>query len=155
MGANGIVLAEEGHFVTLIAANDQGAATSSEVFSMENWSHATILCVKGGGSAVTVTLENCTAFSGAGHATMDFSYYAENTASGDTLGARTAATTAGVALSTNTGTMLIIEVDADELPDGSPFLRVKHDTVANSDISITAILSGGRYQQGITSTVIV
>ncbi|KKL05912.1 hypothetical protein LCGC14_2601270, partial [marine sediment metagenome] len=76
------------------------------------------------------------------------------TASGDTLSARTAATTAGVALSTNTGTMLIIEVDADELPDGSPFLRVKHDTVTNSDISITAILSGGRYQQGITSTVI-
>lgn len=153
MGAHGITLAEEGHFVTLFAPDAWSSAASSEVFSMENWSHATIIVSKGAGSAVTIILENCTAFAGTGAATMAFDYYTETTAAGDTLSARTAATTAGVALDTDTGTLLIIEIDDDELPDGSPYVRIKHDAAGAIDFGAMAVLTGGRIQQseGLTA----
>ena len=151
----GTTLAESGHFVQLFAAADQTTAASSEVFSMRDWAHCSILINKGAGSACTIQVENCTSFAGAGAATMTFGYYLEGTAAGDTLAARVEATTGGVAIDADTNTMLIIEVDAEALPDGSPYLRIKHTANTASLWSANAILTGGRYQRDSTATAIV
>ncbi|GAG32486.1 unnamed protein product, partial [marine sediment metagenome] len=65
---------------------------------------------------------------------------------GDTLGAKTAATTAGVALNANDDTMVIIEIDASQLPDGSDWINLTTTSVSASIFQVTAILSGYRYQ---------
>ena len=153
--SKGVTLAEVGHFVQLFAAADQTSAASSEVFSMRDYSHCTILINKGAGSACTIQLENCTSFAGASPATMAFGYYLEGTAAGDTLAALVVATTAGIAIDADTGTMLVIEVNDDELPDGSPYLRIKHDANTASLWSATAILTGNRFGQAQTRTEIV
>jgi len=151
---NGITLSEEGHFVTLFDSDDQGAAGSSEVLSMKNWAHCTILISKGAGSASTIVVKNATSFAGAGAATMPFAYYKENATDGDTLSARANATTAGTALSSSAGTILAIEIDADELPDGSPYLYITHNTTTASEFSAMAILTGGRFQKSESDTAI-
>lgn len=151
----GTTLAESGHFVQLFAAADQTTAASSEVFSMRGYAHCTILVNKGAGSSCTITVENCTSFAGAGAATMTFGYYLEGTAAGDTLAARVEATTAGVAIDADTNTMLVIEVDAEGLPDQSPYLRIKHTANSASIWSANAILTGGRYISGETLSQII
>ena len=151
----GFNIAEQGHIVQMLAPIDIAAATSSEVISMENWSHVTFICQKGIGSACTIQLEECTAFAGTGAATRIFSYAYERTAAGDTLTALAVATTAGIATTTSSGELLVIEVDADELTDGYPYLRLKCSATGANLGAWVAVLSGGRYQSDITETVIV
>jgi len=156
MGRSGFTVAEQGHVVSMVSPVDVTVATSSEVISMENWSHVTFICMKGAGSSATIQLEECTSFAGAGAATRIFSYAREATAAGDTLSALTIATTAGIALTTASGVLLVIEVDADELTDGYPYLRLKCADPGTSSLQAwVAILSGGRYQEDITATAIV
>lgn len=155
MGAHGMNICEEGHVVSLFDAGNHSTAASSEVFSMKNWDHATIIIQKGAGSASTVILEECTDFTPTTAATMPFVYYLESTAAGDTLATKAAGTTAGVALPTGTGTLLIIEVNSEELSDGYPCLRIKHDANTTCAFCAVAVLSGGRYQADTTATAIV
>jgi len=155
MGRSGFNIAEQGHVVQMLAPLSVSAATSSEVISMENWSHVSFICMKGAGSSATIQLEECTSFAGAGAATRIFSYAREATAAGDTLSALTIATTAGIAMTTASGVLLVIEVDADELTDGYPYLRLKCADPGTTHLGAwVAVLSGGRYQEDVTSTVI-
>jgi len=154
---NGFNLVENGHFVNLLSpADDNTTAATSEVFSMENWSHASIVIHKGSGSASTIILEECTSFAGAGHRTfLPYQYAQEATAAGDTTDAALAAgTTAGVAFSANDGTFLIFEINAAALSDGYPYVRFYFDVNAASEWGAMAILSGGRYQKDINATAI-
>ena len=151
----GFCVAEQGHIVQLLAPVDINAATSSEVFSMENWEHATIICQKGTGSACTIQVEECTAFAGTGAATKTFRYCYERTAAGDTLTALATAGTAGIAHTTSTGELLVIEIDSDELTDGYPYVRIKCSATGANLGAWIAILSGGRYQEDITATAII
>ena len=157
MGRSGFNIAEQGHVVQMLAPVSLGAATTSECISMENWSHVSFICMKGAGSAATIRLEECTAFAGTGAATRIFSYCIEEVAAGDTpAAALQSATTAGIALSTGSGIYMIIEVDADELTDGYPYLRLKCADPGTAHLGAwVAVLSGGRYQKDITATAIV
>ena len=155
MGRSGFNVAEQCHVVSMLSPVDITGATSSEVISMENWGHATLICMKGVGSACTIQLEECTAFAGTGAATRIFKYAYERTAAGDTLTALATATTAGIATTTSSGELLVIEVDADELSDGYPYLRIKCSATGANLGAWLAVLSGGRFQKDITDTVIV
>jgi len=150
------VVAEQGHVVTLLAPQSQTAALTSDVFSMENWSHATIIVLGGAGSACTVTVSECDNFTPSNAATKVFNYAVEATALGDVLDAALqAATTAGVGIGTATGTIMVIEIDSDELSDGYPCVQINvTDPGTSKLISAHAILSGGRYQKDITATAI-
>ena len=50
----GFYLPEDGHVVMLFNPADLSAASSSEVFSMENYNHVDILVHKGAGSACAI-----------------------------------------------------------------------------------------------------
>ena len=152
----GFTIAEQGHVVTLIAPISISAAATSEVFSMENWGHATIIVQGGAGSACTVTVSECDDFDPTTAATKTFMYCKEATASGDVADAAlAAATTAGTSVGTATGTFLIIEIDNDELSDGYPCVQINlSDPGTSKVVSAVAILSGGRYQKDITATAI-
>ena len=147
----------EGHFVLGVAPVDIDAgAQTSDAFSMENWSHATIIIALGvTGAASTVTVKENTAADGSGATAIAFNYYGEATAAGDTLGARTSASASGFATATTDGIFYVIELSAEELSDGYPWGTVHmSDPGAATFASINVVLSGGRYQEVEGATAI-
>lgn len=154
--SKGFVAAEMGHIV--LALQPQGttvvAALTSDTFCMKGWSHATILVAGGIGSTATaVTVGECTSFAGSDRTALTFRYAKETTTLGDTLdSALTVASS--LTLGATAATFAVIEIDADELTDGYPYVQVNCGTTANKDLCIFAILSGGRYQEDITATAI-
>ena len=155
-GSKGIVVAEELHVVLATAPVDVNSGVSSDVWSMANHSHVSILVVLGvTGGATTITVEECDNFTPSNTTAIAFSYYKEETAGGDTLGGRTAATTAGFAASTNDGVFYIIEIDASQLSDGRPNLRVVASDPSGATFgAIIPLLSGSRYAQPESATAI-
>ena len=147
----------EGHFVLGVAPVDIDAgAQTSDAFSMENWSHATIIIALGvTGAASTVTVKENTAADGSGATAIAFNYYGEATAAGDTLGASTSASASGFATATTDGIFYVIELSAEELSDGYPWVTVHmSDPGAATFASINVVLSGGRYQEVEGATAI-
>ena len=61
-----------------------------------------------------------------------------------------------ITIAAGTGGFAVIELDSDELADGYPYLQVNITDPGTAKLaSGVAILSGGRYQEDITATVIV
>jgi len=149
-------------FVPLIVpkADVFASASTSDVFKMTNHNHATMYVHCGASSAdadVTITVQEQTSSTQAGAVDIGFNY--RTRATGDTWGALTAATTAGVDPSTATlgGWTVAIELDADELSDGSNWVSL---TVTESTDSVAivggafAILSECRYAEDVIATAI-
>ena len=146
---------EMGHVVTLIAPVSAGVALTSDIFSMANWEHASIIVSAGAGSGLTVTLYECVGFGATGATLIGYQYAQEEVAGGDTLGAAlTAAGTGGVSMTSASGIFMVIELDHDQLSDGYPCVRLNTSAAAARLVGATAILSGGRYQEDITATAI-
>lgn len=141
------VTAEEGHVVQAVAPVDINGGVSSDVFSMKGHQHASIMLGLGVTfGAATVTVEACDDFTPTTTEAIPFAYYAEETDGGDTLGARQAATAAGFATTPNDNAFYVIEVDAAELPEDKPNLRVVVSDPGGVTIAtILVVLSGARY----------
>ena len=158
MAAQGFSIGEgQGHYVLGTAPVDIDAgAQTSDAFSMANYSHATIIISLGvTGAASTVTLKENTAADGSGATASAFAYYSETTAAGDTTSSRTAATSSGFATSTNDGVFYIIELNAEDLSDGSEWVTVHmSDPGAATFASIGVVLSGARYGEVEAPTAI-
>ena len=150
---NQFVLAEMGKPVVGVAPVDiGGAAKTSDYFSMENYSHASILIVCGLiGNAATITLFQSDDSSGSTSAAIAFKYYQ---VTAGVTGARTTATTAGFSTGTDANAMFIIELDAADLAEGYPWVTVKTTNAAANVIAIIPILSGARYAQDVPPSAI-
>jgi hypothetical protein len=158
MAAQGFSIGEgQGHFVLGVAPVDIDAgAQTSDAFKMTNYTHATIIIALGvTGAATTLTLKENTAADGSGATAIAFSIYSEATAGGDTTGARTAVTSSGVALGTGDSIFYIVELNAEDLSDGSEWVTVHlSDPGAATFASIGIILSGARYAEVEAPTAI-
>ena len=153
----GFVMAEMGHPVNIIPPIDITGGVTGDVFSMKNYAHATIIIQIGVSAAAftKIIVNECTDFAAAGATAIPFSIYKEETAAGDTLGARTAVLAAGVTPSANDNIMYVIELDAAELTADSHFVQLSLTNPANSVIaSALAILSGSRYAEESSPTAI-
>ena len=153
----GITIAEECHVINATPPIDVGGvAKVSDVWNMANYAHASIIITMGVvGNTTTFTLFEATSSTAGTETAINYDYYAETTAAGDTLGDRT--TTAGgtgFASGTNNSTTFVIEIDASELTDGYNWMRIKTDAAAAALVSVVVILSGSRYQQAVTPTAI-
>lgn len=157
MGAKGFVIGEEGHVVNILPAQSIGGAVTSDIFSMAGYSHCTILVSAGSTNA---DAGNITIQAGTGFSTtttqIDFAYYAEETAAGDTLATRVVAAAAtGIDVSGNDNIMYVIEIDAAELPAGKPNLQLLWSAPGGATIaSAVAVLSGARYGMDQSPTAI-
>ncbi len=145
----GINIAEQCHVVNIIPPFGSAAATKdSDVFSMKNYAHATIILQVGAqAGSFTAKLYECDDFTPSNATAIATAVYKEETGDGDTLGARTAVTAAdGVATATTNNIMYVFEVDAAELTDGYPCLQLKLSALDNTTyVSAIAILTGARY----------
>lgn len=150
MSGKGITIAEDCHVVNILPPQDVSGAVSSDVFSMEGYSHATIIVTAGStnADAGNITIEECDDFTPTTDTAIDFYYYAETTAAGDTLGERTKAVAAtGIDVSGNDNITYVIEIDASELSEGYPCLELKWSACGGATYgSAVAVLSGSRYQ---------
>ena len=146
----------EGHLVNILAPVDINGGKSSDVFSMEGYSHVDIIIQLGvTHAASTVTVEECDDFTPTIDTAIAFSYYSETTAGGDTLSVKAAADTAGFATSANDGVFYVISIDASQLSDGYPCLIVKFSNPGGATFgSAVAVLSGARYGNEASATAI-
>lgn len=154
----GINIAEQLHVANIIAPVSIAGAIVSDVFSLKNYSHATIIVTAGATNADAgfITVEECDDFTPTNDTAIPFSYYAEETAGGDTLGVKTAAAAAtGIDVSANDGIIYVIEIDASQLSAGYPNLYMKWSAPGGATlVSAVAILSGPRYSGAESSTTI-
>ena len=149
-------LAQQAPPVNVLPPVDVNGGATSDVWSMKGHDHASILLTLGvTGGASTVTVEECSAADGSGATAIAFHYHAEAEEAGDTLSVRQTATAAGFATSTNNAIMYVIELDAAELSDGFPFVRVAlSDPGSPTLAAAVAFLSGGRYTSDQAPTVL-
>lgn len=151
------VAAQDGHIVNILPPVDITGGKDSDVFSMAKHGHASI-GIQIGVSAAAFTkiiLQACDDFTPSNTTDIAYRMYKEETAAGDTLSAVEAVAATGKTPSANDNIMYWIEIDADELPDGKPNLRLHLTNGANSVIaSAVAILSEARYSGDQNDTVI-
>lgn len=153
----GFNIAEQGHDVNVLPPIDINGGAVGDRFTMKNYGHASILVQIGvSGAAFTkIIVKECTLASGGTATAIAYSIYKEETAAGDTLGARTAVAAAGYTPSANDTIFYRIEIDARELSDGFEWLEVSlTNASANSVLAaISAQLSGARhaYEQSDTA----
>lgn len=153
----GFNIAEQGHVVNIIPPVDiNGSGASSDVFSLENYQKAQIILTLGvTGAASTVTVKECDDFTPSNSDAIAFNVYKEESGSGDTLGERTAVASTGFATGTDDNITYVIDIDAAELSDGYPCLQlVMSDPEAATVVSAVAVLSGARYAEEESPTVI-
>ena len=152
---SGINIAEQCHVVNATPPIDiNAAAQTSDYWSMEKYSHASIICTFGvTGAASAITVEESDNLSGSNTTAITFDFYAEETAAGDTLTKGTSA--ASITTSTEDSITYVIEIESAQLTDGYPCLCVKAaDPSAATLYSCVAILSGARYADATTPTAI-
>lgn len=154
----GTTIAEQFHVVNILPPVSITGAVTSDVFSMKNYSHCTIIVQAGvtNADAGFVTIEECDDFVPTTDTAIAFSYYAEETAAGDTLGARTAAVAAtGIDISANDSIFYVIEIEASQLSAGFPNLYLKWSAPGGATlVSAVAILSGAKYGGTLSPTAI-
>ena len=153
----GFVIPEQGHIVNILPPIDVTGGVDSDVFSMRHAGHVDIIISMGvQAAASTITVEECDDFTPSNYTAIAFDYYYEDTSSGDTLSDRTAATSSGISSTTDNNIFKVISIDASQLTDGYPCLRVRFsDPGGSAIISAIAVLSGQRYQEENTPTAIV
>ena len=156
MGAKGTVIAEEFHVVNILPPQSATTALDADVFNMKNYAHATIIVQFGttNADAGNITVEECTAADGTGATALtELFVYAETTAAGDTLGART--DDPSIDVSANDNVMYVIEIDASELTAGYNYIQVAYSVPGGATlISAVAILSGARYAKDQSATAL-
>jgi len=144
----GINLAEQCHVVNILPPQSISGAVTSDVFSLKNHQHATIIVTAGAtnADAGNITLEECDDFTPTNDTAIGFSYYKEETAAGDTLSAKQVATATGIDVSGNDNITYVIEVDAAELSEGFKNLILKWSAPGGATlVSAVAVLSGSRF----------
>lgn len=151
------VLSQESHIVPIIFPQGSAAPTiNSDVFSMKDASHATIILtigVQGGAASFTVVAGSN--FTPSAEVAIGYNQAAEVSTGGDTLGALAAVAATGTVTAATNNITYVIEVDVEDMPEGYPNLQLKLADLDNTTyVSAVAILTGLSYQGDETRTQI-
>lgn len=152
-------MAQQGHFVNALPPIDVSGGATSDRWSMAKHSHASIVVAVGVSAAAlsSIVLQASTDAAGNGAEAIGFDYFEETTAAGDTLSAKKTATATGITSpSANDNIFYVLEVEADQLPEGKPFLAVVLNNASGNSVvaAVGAVLSGARYQHDQNETVL-
>lgn len=145
------------HIIPIIHPVDTTtAAPTCDIFGMQDYNHATIILQTGTNSkGFAVTVENCSSAAGAGNVALSQFYYREM-ATTDTWGALTASGGTLTVADADDNHVFAIEIDADELTDGKPYVKLTcaAPVSGNNYVSAIAILSESRFMRDIPVTAI-
>jgi len=150
-------LAEQAHIVNILPPVDINAGVTSDYFSLKNYGHCSIIITAGvTGGTSDVTVEESTNNAGGATTAIGFSYYAETTDAGDTLGDRTTVDNGGFTTSANDNITYCIDIDATELTADYPYLVLKMaDPSGATFAGAIAVLTEPRYGAENTTSAIV
>jgi hypothetical protein len=158
----GFPIAEAGHVVNVLPPVSVSGGKTGQYFSTKGWDHVSILVMIGAqaGTSTKIFVNAAQDASGTNATAIPFYVYKQETsgASKDTLGARTAVTSAGLTPSGNASIFYVIELDSAELQsaqgDGYPYLTVQVTDSGNVNIwGVVAVLSAGRHAFAGSPTV--
>lgn len=155
--SKGFYTAQDGHVVPVLAPVDITGGKVGAAFSMKNHAHASILLQIGvSAAAFTKILVNaCTDAAGSNPTAIPFDIFTCENANTDVTSGRTPVPVAGYTPSAVDQIFYVIELDASQLPQGSPYVQLQLTNGANSVIaSAVAILSGGRFVNDQSATVL-
>jgi len=147
-------LAEKYHVVGLVSPVDTASTTvNSDVINMGK-NHAACIAVYIGtitGDTAVITVEECDDVTPSNSTAIDFRYRESGaTGTSDAFGDMATAASTGVTVAaTDDDHIFLIDIDADELSDGYPYLRVVIDPGASAsacEVAVVAFLDG-RYKQ--------
>lgn len=106
-------------------------------------------------AATKILVNACTDAAGTSPTAIPFDIFSCESANADVTSGRTAVAAAGYTPSNADGIFYVIELDASQLPQGSPYVQLQITNGVNSVIaSAVAILSGGRYINDQSATVL-
>ena len=154
-----MIFSQKNQIVMALApdADRYNGSPASDVISMKHYGHVCFVVLEGDGGVgtATITAEECTAADGTGATAIGFRYRLATT--GDTWGTLTTVASSGYLTLAGANKMILIEIGADELSDGSPFVRLQltEDDSTAVDAAIIAICSEARYGAAILPTAIV
>ena len=145
------------HIVPIIHPVDTTtSAPTCDIVGMQKYNHLTFILQTGTNSkGFAITVEECsTAAGGSNVALSDFNY--REMATTDTWGALTASSGTLTVADADDNHVFAIEIDADELTAGKPFVSLVCAAPAsgNNFVSAIAILSEPRYAQDVPVTAI-
>jgi hypothetical protein len=150
---------EQHKIVPVLEAEDHAAGASGDSVSMENYGHLTLIIIFGEltGDAVLTVASGATA--GTATTAETFNYRATaadlKNATGDNLGDESTSAALTLTAATYEDRMIVVEMDADELTDGQPWVTPAISSAASQCFaSIVAILSEPRYAQAVPPTAI-
>lgn len=155
--SKGLYSVQDGHWVPLLYPVDETGGKTLKPFSMAMYAHASIVLLIGVSAAApgAITVNACTDAAGDNPTALAFNLFKGETTNVDTLGARTAVAAAGYTPPATDSIFYVIEIDADQLPQGSPYVQVVEADTTNSVISsAVAYLSGGRQTCDQSATVL-
>lgn len=133
-----------------------GSPASTQAVNMGQYEHATFILQEGAGGAgtATITMEACTTAAGAGATTIPFRYRLCGTQ--DTWAAPVTVAATGYLTIAAANKMVAVEVDAEELTAGYPYLRMTLTVGVTTAVAagVIIILSGARNPQNVPVTAI-
>jgi len=150
MSAKGFWASQDGHVVSLISPQSISGGVTGQVFNMEGYHHASIIVQLGAQAAAAskILINACTDAAGDGATAQPYSLFTQETAglTNDVLSVRQSVSAAGYTPSASANIFYVIEIDADQLPVGYPFVQLQITNGANVDYaSAVVVLSGGRF----------
>lgn len=151
-----MIFTEENMVVPALYPNADlyAADPATDVVNMKLYDHVTFILTEGEGGTGTVKIqvEECTSAAGAGNTAIAFNYRVATTP--DTWGALTASAATGYTTTAGANKQVAVEIDAAELSDGSPYVRLQLTEVADDpcDAGVIAILSKPRFPQAVLDT---
>jgi len=138
-----------------------GAGLSGDIVGLKEYDHVTFLVYVGNVAGdITLTVEECDTIAPGANTAIAFNYRkasAGAAGSSELDGALTAAGTGGITIAnaTDDNKLIAIEIDAAELTDGYPYVRVLcSDPSAAGLVAIIAILSQARYLKDVPPSAI-
>src|SRR3990172_1098270 len=146
-----MILTEKNLLVMVLApdADRYTADPATDIVNLKNYRHATFIVNEGAGGTGTavITVEECSDNAGTGATAIAFK--SRVGAYPDVLGAIASAAAAGYTTIAGANKFIVIEIDADELADDKPWVRLQITESVDSpvDASVICILSGARYEQ--------
>ena len=154
----GINLTEQGKpFYALFPQSVAGGVNAAR-FSMKHYAHATISIGFGvtDEAAEKIIVREANASSGGTATDIAFNVYKEETANGDTYGARTEIAATGLTPVATDNITYVIELDARELSDGFEWVEVNIQAGTGASVlaSVHVALTGARYAHDQSETVL-
>jgi hypothetical protein len=133
------------HVVPALEPQDITSTTTySDIIGLKEYFGVEFLVYFGNiaGDTIAMTVEECDDISASNTTAIAFSYRESSATGTDSMGARADATTSGVTVAaTDDDKVFLVDVDASELSDGYPYVRVKLDPGGSASAVLIGVIA--------------